>query len=95
MNYEWDENKNKLNKLNHGISFEDAKSVFDDENAISWYDELHSQDEDRFIIVGIGIKYREMTVCHCFREDDVIRIISARKATNSEIQLYWRSHNES
>jgi len=87
--YEWDENKNKQNQLKHGISFEDAKSVFDDENAISWYDESHSQDEERFIIVGIGIKYREMTVCHCFRENDFIRIISARKATKKEINLYW------
>ena len=89
MTYEWDENKNKQNQLKHGISFEDAKSVFDDENAITWYDEPHSQDEERFIIVGIGIRYREMTVCHCYRDENVVRIISARKATRNEIILYW------
>ena len=89
MNFQWDENKNKQNRLKHGISFEDAKSVFDDENAISWYDESHSINEDRFIIIGIGIKYREMTVCHCYRGENMIRIISARKATEKEIKLYW------
>jgi uncharacterized DUF497 family protein len=65
--------------------------VFDDENAVVIYDELHSADEERFIIIGIDMQYRELTVCHCYRgNDDVIRIISARKATISEIELYRR-----
>ena len=94
MNYEWDEDKNKSNKIKHGVSFEEAKFVFDDENAISWYDDFHSDDEERFILVGLSIKYRELTVCHCYRREDTIRIISARKATKTEIELYWRNCNE-
>ena len=89
MRFEWDENKNRINIIKHGISFEDAETVFDDENALVLYDKEHSATEERFIIIGIDIHYRELTVCHCDREDgNVIRIISARKATKNEIKLY-------
>ena len=81
----WDENKHRTNKRKHGVSFEEASSVFDDEYAIYFDDEEHSQDEDRFIIVGLSKFDRLLIVCQCYRENDaVIRIISARKATRTE-----------
>lgn len=92
MRFEWDEDKNSINKIKHGISFDEAETVFDDETAVILYDEQHSLTEERFIIIGIDLKYRELTVCHCYREsENVIRIISARKATRNEIKLYTRS----
>ena len=92
MRFEWDEIKNHINKIKHGVSFEEARTVFMDENAVVLYDEYHSADEDRFIVIGVDLLFRELTVCHCFRgmNDEVIRIISARKATSSEIKTYWR-----
>ena len=91
LRFQWDEDKNALNIIKHGISFKEAESVFDDERAILIYDEPHSSDEDRFIIIGIDMLYRELTVCHCYREDgEIVRIISARKATKNEIELYSR-----
>ena len=89
MKFEWDEEKNKMNIIKHGVSFSDAESVFDDEEAVVLYDEVHSDYEERFIIIGTDSKYRELTVCHCYRDDEtVIRIISARKATKRELLLY-------
>lgn len=83
--------KNEVNKKKHGVSFDEAKTVFYDENAIRYYDPDHSDDEDRFLMVGVSQKLRILIVCHCFREDDsVIRIISARKATKGEEDNYWR-----
>ena len=77
----WDENKHIINKRKHGVSFEEAGSVFDDET--------HSHDEDRFIIIGMSRFDRLLLVCHCYRENDaVIRIISARKATKTEAEQY-------
>jgi len=91
LRFQWDEEKNALNIIKHGVSFKEAESVFDDEKAVVIYDEPHSSNEDRFIIIGIDMFYRELTVCHCYREEDeVIRIISARKATKNEISLYSR-----
>lgn len=92
MKFEWDPKKNKANQLKHNISFEEAETVFEDENAIYFFDELHAIDEDRFIIVGEDTFFRELAVCHCYRGkyDDIIRIISARKATVNEIRLYER-----
>lgn len=87
----WDDRKNEVNKKKHGVSFDEAKTVFYDENAIRYYDPDHSDDEDRFLMVGVSQKLRILIVCHCFREDDsVIRIISARKATKGEEDNYWR-----
>lgn len=91
IQFKWDENKNRRNKREHGVSFEEAQTVFLDENAIRFYDPDHSEDEDRFIMLGISFKLRVLVVCHCYREnDEVIRLISARKADKDEIQDYGR-----
>ncbi len=87
--FEWDNEKNQLNQNKHGVSFEEAKSVFYDDNAIQFWDENHSEVEDRFLLLGRSSKMRILLVVHCFREaDSVIRIISARKATGKECQSY-------
>ncbi len=94
ISFSWDEKKNGANKKKHGVSFEEAKTVFYNENAIRYYDPDHSDDEDRFLMVGVSQKLRILIVCHCFTEDDsVIRIISARKATNGEEDNYWRERS--
>ena len=91
IRFEWDENKNRKNKREHGVSFEEAQTVFLDENALRFFDPDHSDDEDRFIMLGISFKLRVLVVCHCYREnDEVIRLISARKADKDEIQDYGR-----
>ena len=89
--FEWDDKKDKTNIRKHGISFEEARTVFYDENAIQYFDPDHSDEEDRFILLGISFKLKVLVVCHCFREDDsIIRIISARKADKDEEYEYWR-----
>ena len=89
--FDWDEEKNQININKHGVSFEQAQYVFFDENAIVEYDDEHSEDEDRFVIIGADIDFKILMVCHCFREnDEVIRIISARKATANEQSQYRR-----
>ncbi|MFH0954271.1 MAG: BrnT family toxin [Verrucomicrobiota bacterium] len=91
LRFEWDEAKNRESIRKHGVSFEEAQTVFLDENAIRFYDPDHSRDEDRFIMLGISIRLRVLVVCHCYRQDDThIRIISARKADKHEFQDYWR-----
>ena len=91
MKFKWDPEKNKRNNRKHRVDFSEAETVFEDNNAIEMFDEEHSQDEDRFIIIGISTKERELMVCHCYRNDgETIRIISARKATKSEKELYER-----
>jgi uncharacterized DUF497 family protein len=91
MQFDWDPNKDKANKLKHGVSFDEAKTVFDDKNAVYLFDEKHSIDEERFYIIGEDINFRELAVCHCYRgvDDEIIRIISARKATGIEIDYYY------
>ena len=90
--FEWDNKKEKTNKRKHGISFEEARTAFYDENAIQYFDPDHSDEEDRFILLGISFKLKVLVVCHCFRENDsVIRIISARKADKDEEYEYWRN----
>ena len=87
--FDWDSDKNIININKHGISFKEAATVFFDENAIEIDDTEHSQDEDRFIIIGRSKKLRLLVVCHCYREDDtVIRIFSARKAAEWEEEIY-------
>ncbi len=87
--FEWDENKNRINQRKHGISFEEAATVFYDEYAILFDDPEHSAEEDRFLIIGTTAKERICIVSHCYRDDDgTIRIISARKATTTEKQIY-------
>ena len=88
--FEWDEEKNFINKLKHNISFEDATTVFEDTRAVTIYDEEHSEDEERFIVIGFDFKARTLNVCHCYRgkNKEITRIISARKATKQEIKYY-------
>ena len=87
--FEWDESKNKANAQKHGVSFEEAQTVFYDENALLIDDPDHSADEDRFILFGISLSLRLLVVCHCYRQSEtIIRIISARKATRSESKQY-------
>ena len=89
LRFEWHSTKSAVNAKKHGISFEEAKSVFSDENAKLIADPDHSDDENRFILLGISIRLRTLVVCHCYRGDDnIIRIISARKATTSESKIY-------
>ena len=88
MIFEWNPDKRKQNAIKHGVTFKEAESVFDDENAIIFEDEVHSIDEERFKIIGLSIYPREITVCYCYRKKETIRIISARKATKREIEIY-------
>lgn len=87
--FEWHPAKSASNERKHGISFEEAKDVFYDVNARLIADPEHSTDEDRFIILGAATGFKLLVVCHCYRSnDEIIRIISARKATKNEIKLY-------
>ena len=89
--FEWDKRKEKANIKKHGVSFDEARAVFYDENAIQYFDPDHSANEDRFILLGISFKLRILVVCHCFRESEtIVRIISARKADGDEENEYWR-----
>ncbi len=91
IHFEWNKKKNEANLKKHGISFEKAKSVFYDQNAIEFFDEEHSHDEQRFLLLGFSDKLRLLIICHCFRKSDSrIRIISARKATKNESKYYRR-----
>lgn len=90
IDFEWDENKNAINKRKHKISFEEAQTVFYDEAALLIDDPEHSQEEERFIIMGLSQKANLLVVCHCYRASEtVIRIISARKATKNESKYYY------
>ena len=89
IKFEWDEEKNQINQKKHKISFEEAQSVFFDEEALIIDDPEHSLEEERFIILGLSKKANLLVVCHCYRESDtIIRIISARKATVRETISY-------
>jgi uncharacterized DUF497 family protein len=91
LRFEWDKQKERINIRKHGISFEEARTVFYDEKAIQFFDPDHSEDEDRFLMLGISSKLRILIVCHCFRESEsVIRLFSARKADRDEEKEYWR-----
>lgn len=89
LRFEWDENKNITNRKKHKISFEEAKTVCYDENALLIDDPDHSEEEERFILLGFSFRAQMLVVCHCYRQaESVIRIISARKATRTEEQAY-------
>ena len=89
LRFEWDERKAAANAQKHGVSFDEAKSVFVDERAKLISDPDHSEDEDRFVLLGLSSALRLLLVCHCYRsEEGVIRIISARKATVGESKFY-------
>ena len=89
LRFEWDERKAAANAKQHGVSFDEARSVFVDERARLISDPDHSEDENRFVLLGLSSVLRILLVCHCYRsEDGVIRIISARKATAGESKFY-------
>lgn len=89
LKFEWDEGKDASNQKKHGVSFDEARTVFFDERAKLIDDPEHSEDEDRFILMGVSSSLRVLVVCHCYRNaGNVIRIISARKATTTESKFY-------
>ena len=89
IDFQWDDNKARINSEKHGVTFQEAKTVFYDEFADQFFDQKNSDEEDRFLLLGRSIHSRILMVCHCYREsDEVIRIISARKATKSETKFY-------
>ena len=89
LRFEWDSKKAAGNVRKHGVSFEDAQTVFSDENAKLIDDPDHSEDEDRFVLLGLSSSLRLLVVCHCYRsEGNVIRLISARKAEGHEQDSY-------
>ena len=92
VKFRWDKKKNVINQKKHGISFEEAVTVFFDEEALLIDDPDHSEEEERFIILGVSENANVLVVCHCYREaDTIIRIISARKATRTETMYYHNS----
>jgi len=95
MTFEWDAAKASVNQKKHGISFNEAKTVFYDENAIIIHDPEHSNDEERFVLLGLSVASRMLVVIHCYRKKDkIIRIISARKATKQESMQYKYKGND-
>ena len=93
MIFEWDENKAKINYTKHKVTFEEAQTVFYDENALLLADEKHSNEEDRFILMGMSSMMNTLLVCFCEQSsnnNEIIRIISSRKANKKEIEQYWK-----
>lgn len=91
LRFAWDSKKARINFDKHGVTFEEARSVFYDEYAVEFYDDMHSECEDRFLLLGLSSRLRLLLVCHCHREaEGVIRIVSARKATLAESKHYRR-----
>ena len=89
LRFEWDENKNVSNVTKHNMSFQEAMSAFYDENGLLIDDPEHSDSEERYILIGFSQFANLLVVCHCYRQDEeVIRLISARKATKNESQQY-------
>jgi uncharacterized protein len=89
LRLEWDEKKNAANRRQHGVSFEEARSAFLDDNARVIPDPDHSEGEDRFVLIGLSISLRVLVVCHCYRQtEEIVRIISARRADQNEIRQY-------
>jgi len=91
IEFAWDRRKAQSNLVRHGVSFEDAQTVFLDENARLIDDPDHSEEEERFVLLGYRFQARCLIVSHCYRESDaVIRLITARRATAQEEEVYWR-----
>ena len=89
LSFTWDERKNRQNQKKHGVSFDEAQSVFFDDQAREFFDPEHSEDEERFLLIGRSYRLRVLLICHCFRErKGVIRIISVRRATKKERAVY-------
>lgn len=94
LRFEWDPRKSAANQKKHGVSFEEARTVFSDSNALVISDPDHSDDETRFVLLGLSANLRALVVCHCLRDDgDTIRLISARKADRGERELYLGRHD--
>lgn len=94
LNFEWDCRKESANRKKHGVSFEEARTTFFDENARFMADPDHSDDEERFLLLGLSFQFRLLVVCHCYRKGpEFIRIISARKADRSERREYEGFNN--
>jgi uncharacterized DUF497 family protein len=93
LSFDWNAAKAKLNERKHGISFHEARSVFYDENALQFYDNVHSNGDERFLMLGLSHMFRLLVVVHCESENgETIRIISARKATAREARYYISSN---
>lgn len=91
IDFEWDDDKAARNLTKHGVSFESAMDAFSDPYARVSPDPGHSDDEERFFLIGMDLEHRVLTVCHCERRGgNAIRIISARKSTKTEAKQYWR-----
>ena len=91
IEFAWDRRKSRSNLIKHGVSFEEAQTVFLDESARLIDDPDHSGEEERFVLLGYSFRARCLIVSHCYRESDsVIRLISARRATAQEEEVYWR-----
>jgi uncharacterized protein len=94
LRFQWDPAKDRANRRKHGVSFEEAETVFADEHALFIHDPDHSATEDRFVLLGLSVRLRVLLVVHSYREsEEVIRIISARRATRPERDRYderWR-----
>jgi uncharacterized protein len=87
--FEWDPRNARANERKHGVSFAEAESAFTDDRGLLIHDPEHSEDEDRFVLLGFSSSLRMLVVCHCYRDDhDAIRIISARKAERREQRQY-------
>ena len=87
--FSWDDRKNRSNQKKHGVSFEEAQSVFFDDKAIEYFDPDHSENEDRFLMLGLSYHLRVLVVSYCLYDNDSeIRIISGRKATKKEQIIY-------
>jgi uncharacterized protein len=88
--FEWDKKKDAANRRKHGTSFTEAETVFTDDNGLLVHDPDHSEDEERFVLLGLSSSLHLLVVCHTYRKNEgVIRIISARKATRTEQEQYW------
>ncbi|MGB0937975.1 MAG: BrnT family toxin [Colwellia sp.] len=93
IKFEWNSTKAVINFKKHGISFEEAKSVFFDDFALQFFDQDNSGTEDRFLMLGMSNETNLLIICHCERDDgNTIRLISARKATKNESKNYKRGH---
>jgi uncharacterized DUF497 family protein len=89
LRFEWDERKNRGNRTKHGVWFEEAESVFSDSHARLFHDPEHSEEEERFILLGLSSAARTLVIVRCYRDSDsLVRIISARKATKKEVRFY-------
>ena len=94
MKFQWDENKERINITKHGLDFKTAARVFEDENRIEFYDEKHSDEEDRYITIGMVNQIAVIIMLVYTEREDAVRIISARKATRQEKEAYLYGRNE-